>query len=106
MLTGSGSLRVLSNKINNIQLRKAHRDDFEGIARLIADQNKIPAQYCIQSETGKDEESIWQEMIKLDKMGEFCGVVAMKENRLVGVLGCEIAEAIGRGWLRGPFVLT
>jgi hypothetical protein len=87
-----------------IEIREAQRDDFPALAGLIARQNERPESQCIHS--GEGYESILQTMIKWDEAGEFCFVMALRGDHLVGAAGCEFDEGLGRGWLWGPFALT
>lgn len=86
------------------KIAKASREDFPAIARFLAEQNRIPESQCIHS--GEGYESILRTMIKWDDVSEICFVVAIQDGRLLGVLGCEFDEELGRGWLWGPFALT
>lgn len=88
----------------SIEIRKAGRADFPAIARLIANQNETPDLQCIHS--GEGYESILQTMIKWAEASEFCFAIALQDGRLVGTLGCEFDESLGRAWLWGPFVLA
>jgi ribosomal protein S18 acetylase RimI-like enzyme len=86
------------------KIAEASREDFPAIARLLAEQNETPESQCLHS--GEGYESILQTMIKWDEVSEIRFVVAVQNGRLVGVLGCEFDEELGRGWLWGPFALT
>jgi GNAT superfamily N-acetyltransferase len=90
--------------MNTIEIIKARREDFPAIARLMAGQNGIAEFQCIHS--GEGYESILQTMVKWDEISEICFAIAVQNGHLVGVLGCEFDEELGRGWLWGPFVLT
>ena len=92
--------------MKNIEIRKAQNAEFDVIARLIVDQNKNPATHCIQSDTGADYDGVRQEISNLAARSEVCFVAAFQANQLVGTLGCELDEEMGRGWVRGPFVLA
>ena len=92
--------------MNNIAVRSAQKEDFEIISKLIADQNKNPETHCIQSDTGDDYRSIQNEIARLDLDSGICFVIAFQNNQLIGTLGCELDEELGRGWLRGPFVIA
>ncbi|MBE7386208.1 MAG: GNAT family N-acetyltransferase [Leptolyngbya sp. SIO1E4] len=92
--------------MSDIIIKKAQKDDFEMIARLISEQNKDPRTHCIQSDTGKGYEEISQEMACLELDTEICFTIAVEGDRCLGVFGCELDEESGRGWLRGPFALV
>jgi ribosomal protein S18 acetylase RimI-like enzyme len=88
----------------SIEIREAGRANFPAIARLISRQNQAPDLQCIHS--GEGYASILQTMIKWAEASEFCFAIALQDSQLVGALGCEFDESLGRGWLWGPFVLT
>jgi ribosomal protein S18 acetylase RimI-like enzyme len=92
--------------MNNLSIRPARKEDFEIVSKLIADQNKNPETHCIQSDTGVDYQSIQNEIIRLDLDSGICFMVAFQDDQLIGTLGCELDEELGRGWLRGPFVVA
>jgi hypothetical protein len=91
--------------MNNLSVRPARDEDFEMIAKVIADQNKNPATHCIQSDTGSDYQSIQNEITRLASDAGICFVMAFQNDQLRGILGCELDEELGRGWIRGPFVI-
>ncbi|MBA4383232.1 MAG: hypothetical protein C0410_00705 [Anaerolinea sp.] len=86
-------------------IRQAQKADFEAISTLIALQNQNPETHCIHSETGEDAQSICNEMLRLDADGEICFVTSSAEGQVTGAMGCELDVELGRGWLRGPFVV-
>jgi hypothetical protein len=83
--------------VNNIFIRPAHREDFENISRLIAAQNKNPETHCIQSDTGEEYQGIQRELTQLDSSSAICFVAAFQDDRLIGALGSELDEELGRG---------
>ncbi len=92
--------------MNELTLRLAEERDLAALAALIAGQNRNPETQCIHSETGESERAVYEEMSTLHGNGELCFVLAHDGDRLVGALGSELDEEMGRGWLRGPFVLA
>jgi GNAT superfamily N-acetyltransferase len=92
--------------MNTIAVRPARKADFEVISKLIAEQNKNPETHCIQSDTGNDQQSIQNEINRLDLDSGIRFMAAFQDNQLIATLGCELDEELGRGWVRGPFVIT
>lgn len=90
----------------NTIIKQAVKEDFESISKLIADQNKNPETHCIQSDTGNDYQNIQNEIARLDLDSGICFVMAFQNDKLIGTLGCELDEDLGRGWTRGPFVIA
>jgi ribosomal protein S18 acetylase RimI-like enzyme len=100
---GRGNGRT-STTMHTIQTKRALREDFPRIAVLIADQNRAPETQCTHSGEGRN--SILQVMNKWEEASEICFATALRNDNLVGTFGCEFDEALGRGWLWGPFALT
>jgi ribosomal protein S18 acetylase RimI-like enzyme len=92
--------------LNNVIISQASVNDFEAISSLIADQNKKPDTHCIQSDTGDDYKTIQNEMLRLNKEAAICCLAAFQKSELIGALGCELDQELGRGWTRGPFVVS
>lgn len=88
-----------------MDVRQAHNEDFEVISKLIADQNRNPKTHCIQSDTGDGYQNIQNEILRLEADSEICFVAAYQDGQLIGTFGCELDEELGRGWVRGPFVV-
>jgi GNAT superfamily N-acetyltransferase len=92
--------------MNSINLRQAKAEDFEAISKLIAAQNKKPGTHCIQSDTGNNFQSIQNEIVRLASDAGMCFMMAFQNGELMGTLGCELDQELGRGWTRGPFVIS
>lgn len=92
--------------MNNFLVRSVQREDFESISSLIAEQNKNPETHCIQSDTGERAQDVQRELIQLDSDSALCCVAAFQDDHLIGALGSELDEELGRGWARGPFVVA
>jgi GNAT superfamily N-acetyltransferase len=90
--------------MHTIQTKRALREDFPRVADLIADQNRAPETRCIHSGEGRD--SILQVMSKWEETSEICFAIAFQNGNQVGAFGSEFEEALGRGWLWGPFALA
>lgn len=91
--------------MNTFTVRLAQKEDFEALSTLIATQNKRAETHCIHSETGEDAPSICGEMTRLAADGEICFVMSSAEGQVTGAMGCELDVELGRGWLRGPFIV-
>ncbi|MBN1427445.1 MAG: GNAT family N-acetyltransferase [Anaerolineae bacterium] len=92
--------------MNDITIKQANAEDFETISKLIADQNKNPDTHCIQSDTGNSYQSIHNEMVRLDSDAGICFVMAFQNGEMIGTMGCELDQDLGRGWTRGPFITS
>lgn len=78
-------------------------DEFDELAEFIHAKLQTPTAHCIHSETAADQAGIEQEMRALAQTNEIVFVTA-RTRKLAGVIGCEFAEELGRGWLRGPLL--
>ncbi len=92
--------------MDNITIKQAKAEYFETISKLIAEQNKSPEIHCIQSDTGADSQSIQNEMVRLAAEDGICFMTAFQNGDLIGSLGCELDQELGRGWTRGPFIIS
>lgn len=90
--------------MHEITLLDATSNDYSMIARIIAEQNQRPETHCIQSSSTDDPASIADEIKELYAKGELRFVVAKQDGHIVGLMGCEFDESVGRGWTRGPFL--
>lgn len=90
--------------MKSIEIKEAQREHFPNIARLIAAQNGTPESQCIHS--GEGYEGVLKTMHKWDDVAEIAFAIAIQDGRLLGLLGSEFDQDLGRGWLWGPFALT
>jgi ribosomal protein S18 acetylase RimI-like enzyme len=91
---------------NDLLIRTALREDLDGLAHLIERESARPERHCIHSDFGSRAATL-RDMLDLAARGELVFMLAADASaQLVGALGCEMDVAIGRGWLRGPFVAT
>ena len=90
--------------MNAINYRPAQATDLESIAQMIVEQNRHPDTHCIHSDNAEDAPGTLREMQRLHAEGGLRFVVATGGDQLLGALGCELDEELGRAWLRGPFV--
>jgi ribosomal protein S18 acetylase RimI-like enzyme len=86
------------------EIRVAITSDLPAIAQIISTQNQNPETHCIQSSATNDANVIQSEMQDLIDQDELRFVVAELGGQVIGCLGCEFERAIGRGWMRGPFL--
>lgn len=92
--------------MNSTKIKSADIQDFPVIARMFFTENQKPERQCLHSSIGETPESTLEEMIKWHNQGEFILVSAQQEGVLVGTIGSEFDEALGRGWLWGPMALS
>jgi ribosomal protein S18 acetylase RimI-like enzyme len=91
--------------MSKILIRDANPEDYSSIAKIISEHNHKPESHCIQSSSTSDPSSIEQEIVELYSKEELLYVVAEMDGQLAGLLGCEYDQSVGRGWMRGPFLV-
>jgi len=85
-------------------IRFATPSDFLALAYFIEVYNQPSTAQCIQTGTGENAENLLVELEKLHAAGEIIFALALENDQLIGVIGCEFAEGEGRGWVRGPLI--
>jgi RimJ/RimL family protein N-acetyltransferase len=90
---------------SDYSIHVASKGEFPQIADLFFEQNRVPERQCLHSSVGDRAEDILQIMMKWEEISEIIFIVAPKGESVVGVLGSEFDEELGRGWLWGPSTL-
>jgi ribosomal protein S18 acetylase RimI-like enzyme len=88
----------------DIILRAAEAADFPAIAAWIVEICQVPARQCLHSWAGEEPEALCSQLLKTWEAGESIYRIAYSGNAMVGVMGSEYDEALGRAWLQGPNV--
>ena len=70
--------------MNKIRLYKAQTEEFQLIARFIAEQNRTPERHCLHSDRDEGEQGIYQELMHLNDSNEICFIIARQEDRVRG----------------------
>jgi GNAT superfamily N-acetyltransferase len=84
--------------------RIAQREDFGELARWLVQVSQLPEQHCLHTWSGQSAEALGQELQGYWDDSELWYVVARRDGTLVGAMGSEYDEELGRGWLHGPHV--
>ena len=87
-------------------LRIACREDFRNLAAWIVKTSQTPPQHCLHSWAGEEPETLRAQFEKYSDDDELVYVLAYSGDSLIGAMGCEYDEGLGRGWLHGPHVLA
>jgi ribosomal protein S18 acetylase RimI-like enzyme len=90
--------------MEEITIRATRPADFYSIAKIISSHNQTPESHCIQSSSTDDASAIAEEIEELYVKDELRLIVAELDGQIVGLIGCEFDESVGRGWMRGPFL--
>jgi ribosomal protein S18 acetylase RimI-like enzyme len=92
--------------MGEIIIREITPTDYHSIAAMIVDQNRNPETHCIQSTSTDDPIAIAEEIKDLYAKNELRFMVAEHDGKIIGCMGCEFDEGVGRGWTRGPFLIN
>lgn len=83
----------------------AQRDDYERLAAWLVQVSQMPGQQCLHTWSGQSVEELREQLQSYWDDSELCYVMALQDGNLVGAMGSEYDEGLGRGWLHGPHVV-
>jgi len=86
--------------------RVAQPNDYQELSRWIVEISQKPEQHCLHSWSGDSAEALCRQLLIYLEESELCYVLAFLEDKLVGAMGSEYDQELGRGWLHGPHVIT
>jgi GNAT superfamily N-acetyltransferase len=90
--------------MEGIAFRVAQREDFGELAQWLVQISQAPEQHCLHTWSGESAKALEQQLQGYWEDGELCYVMARRTGVLVGAMGSEYDEELGRGWLHGPHV--
>ena len=86
--------------------RAAQRNDYGELAGWLVRVSQAPEQHCLHTWSGQSAKELEQQLQSYLDDSELCYVVARRDGMLVGAMGSEYDEELGRGWLHGPHVAS
>jgi GNAT superfamily N-acetyltransferase len=92
--------------MEEIMFRVAQRDEYRDLAEWLVQVSQAPEQHCLHTWSGQSAEGLQQQLLGYWDESELCYVLAQRDGRLVGAMGAEYDEELGRGWLHGPHVVA
>jgi len=90
--------------MDEIKFRVAERDDYQELAEWLVRVSQQPEQHCLHTWSGQSAAGLQQQLEGYWDDSELCYVIAEQGGLLVGAMGAEYDESLGRGWLHGPHV--
>jgi GNAT superfamily N-acetyltransferase/RimJ/RimL family protein N-acetyltransferase len=87
-----------------ILFRVAQRDDYRELAHWLVHMSQAPERHCLHTWSGQSAAGLQQQLLSYWDDSELCYLMAVRGDRLVGAIGSEYDEGLGRGWLHGPHV--
>ncbi|NIV30621.1 MAG: hypothetical protein GWN58_14320, partial [Anaerolineae bacterium] len=90
--------------MEEIIYRAAERDGYGELAEWLVRVSQPPEQHCLLTWSGQSAAGLQQQLLGYLDDSELCYVLAFHDGRLVGAIGAEYDEELGRGWLHGPHV--
>ena len=90
--------------MKQLVVREAQRGDLRELAEWLVQVSQLPAQHCLHTWSGQSAAGLQQQLQGYLDDSELCYIMALRDGRLVGAMGAEYDEALGRGWLHGPHV--
>jgi len=88
--------------MENVAFWVAQREDFGELAQWLVQVSQAPDQHCLHTWSGEGAKALEAQLQGYWDDGELCYVVARRDGVLVGAMGSEYDEGLGRGWLHGP----
>ena len=92
--------------MEEIIFQVAQRDDYRELAEWLVRVSQAPEQHCLHTWSGESAQGLQQQLQGYWDDSELCYVLALRDGRLLGTMGSEYDEELGRGWLHGPHVVT
>jgi GNAT superfamily N-acetyltransferase len=90
--------------MEEIGFHVAKRDDYQELTRWLVRVSQAPEQHCLHTWSGQRATGLQQQLQGYLDDAELCYVLGFCDGRLVGAMGAEYDEELGRGWLHGPHV--
>jgi ribosomal protein S18 acetylase RimI-like enzyme len=82
--------------------RIAQRDDLRELADWLVQLSQVPEQHCLHTWSGQTPADLHRQLLEYWDASELRYVLARRDGQLVGAMGSELDEELGRGWLHGP----
>jgi ribosomal protein S18 acetylase RimI-like enzyme len=92
--------------MENITYRVAQREDYGELVEWLVRVSQAPEKQCLHTWSGQSVEALHEKLLSYLDGSELCYIVAFQNRRLVGAMGSEYDEGLGRGWLHGPHVVV
>jgi GNAT superfamily N-acetyltransferase len=92
--------------MEDVIFQVAQRDDYRELAGWLVQMSQAPEQHCLHTWSGQSAEGLQQQLLSYWDESELCYIMALRDGQLVGAMGSEYDEGLGRGWLHGPHVAT
>jgi len=95
-----------NSSTQDLIFRVAQPNDYQELSKWIVEISQKPEQHCLHSWSGDSAEALCKQLLIYLKESELCYILAFREDKLVGAMGSEYDQELGRGWLHGPHVIT
>jgi GNAT superfamily N-acetyltransferase len=92
--------------MEDVIFQVAQRDDYRELAGWLVQMSQAPEQHCLHTWSGQSADGLRQQLLSYWDESELCYIMALRAGQLVGAMGSEYDEGLGRGWLHGPHVAT
>jgi ribosomal protein S18 acetylase RimI-like enzyme len=100
----AGDRATVMNEGTSLQL--AARDEYGELAPWLVHMSQVPEQHCLHTWSGQSAQALQGQLLAYWDDAELCYVTARRDGVLVGAMGSEYDEGLGRAWLHGPHVAT
>jgi len=83
-------------------IRVAQPNDYPALAQWIVQVSRVPEQHCLHSWSGESSDALCRQFLSYLEASEFLYLIAFQGHEMVGAMGSEYDDELGRGWLHGP----
>jgi len=92
--------------MEDVLFRVAQRDDYHRLVPWLVEISQAPEQQCLHTWVSGSAAELEQQLLSYLDDGELCYVLALRNGGLVGAMGSEYDQELGRGWLHGPHAVA
>jgi GNAT superfamily N-acetyltransferase len=88
--------------VDDVSYSQTKRGGLPRLAEWLVAVSQAPEQHCLHTWSGQSAAALAQQLTAFWDDGELHYVVAWRAGSIVGAMGAEYDQALGRAWLHGP----
>ena len=85
---------------------KCQRKEYQELSRWIVEVSQSPEQHCLHSWASESTDELCQQLLGYLDDSELCYILAFQHDKIMGAMGSEYDEELGRALLHGPHVIS
>ena len=88
--------------MKGINFQVAQKGNYRELAGWLVQMSQMPERHCLHTWSGQSAEQLQMQLLSYLDESELCYIIALRDGQLVGAIGSEYDEGLGRAWLHGP----